>query len=104
MSRSKSARTSPSMISSCGFRMTKSGFSCRIMSPCSIRLVAKAPHPFPGEDFNSNDTSLGTWVLRQAEKVKKAHGRATTATDLRVTFKEEEEEPLDLDTEFEEQL
>jgi len=60
----KAVQTSSSMISSCDFRMTKSSFCLKIVARRSIRLVAKALHPFPGEGFNSNGASLGTWRLR----------------------------------------
>lgn len=31
-----------------------------------MRLVAKAPHPLPGEGFSSNDASRGSGMLRYA--------------------------------------
>lgn len=44
------------------FGTTKRGLSRKIMVPCSIRLVEKAPHPFPSEGFNSNGALL--WIGR----------------------------------------
>ena len=45
----KACRISSSTIASCGFRMINNGFSVKITAPSAMFLIAKAPHPLPGE-------------------------------------------------------
>lgn len=54
------------------------GSSLMIVSPILIFLVAKPPHPFPGDIFSSKGALLGK-VMRVYAKNQSQHGDALIA-------------------------